>query len=62
MIICCVAPVAGFAIAFLLGVPLGTLGIVALLLLCPLGHLIMMRSMGKKYEGHNNEINLAEKK
>lgn len=63
MIICCLLPVVGFAVAFLLGIPLGTLGILALLLLCPLGHILMMRSMGKKNteHTHNNEIAVARK-
>ncbi len=54
MFICCLAPIVGFGVAFLLGIPLGTLGIVALLLLCPVGHIIMMRSMGKDHAGHDH--------
>jgi len=58
MVICCLLPVVGFAVAFFMGIPLGTLGTVALLLLCPLGHILMMRSMGKKHaEHHVSEMN-----
>ncbi len=63
MIICCLLPAVGFTVAFFLGVPLGTLGIVALLLLCPLGHIVMMWSMGEKHARHNHdeEISMAKK-
>lgn len=46
MLICCLVPILGLGVAWLLGVPLGTLGTVALLLLCPLGHFLMMRGGG----------------
>lgn len=62
MVICCLLPVVGFTVAFFLGIPLGTLGIAALLLLCPLGHILMMRSMGKKHAGHHvSEMNEVKK-
>ena len=54
MVICCLLPVVGFSVAFFLGIPLGTLGTAALFLLCPLGHILMMRSMGKKHAEHNH--------
>ncbi len=58
MVICCLLPVVGIAVAFFMGIPLGILGTVALFLLCPLGHILMMRSMGKKHaEHHVSEVN-----
>ncbi len=62
MVICCLLPVVGFAVAFFLGIPLGTLGTAALFLLCPLGHILMMRSMGKKHAQHDHVIETGESK
>ena len=63
MFICCLLPVVGFAVAFFLRIPLGMLGVVALVLLCPLGHIVMMWGMGKKHTEHtrNDEIGMAKK-
>ena len=62
MVICCLLPVVGFSVAFFLGIPLGTLGVVALFLLCPLGHILMMRSMGKKHVQHDHIVETSEAK
>lgn len=54
MLICCLLPLLGFGVAWLLGVPLGTLGIVLLFLFCPLSHIFMMRGMGKKHDAEHD--------
>ncbi len=61
MIICCALPLIGFGVAWLLGIPLGTLGITALILLCPLGHILMMVGMRKKHSEHTPAPPKAEK-
>ncbi len=43
MLICCLVPLVAFAVITVLGVPLTSLGYVILILLCPLGHLLLMR-------------------
>ena len=57
MILCCLIPLAGLGVAWVLGVRLGTLGIVALMLLCPLSHLLLMRGMNHKE--HHSDIPVA---
>ncbi|OGO24004.1 MAG: hypothetical protein A2Z28_03570 [Chloroflexi bacterium RBG_16_51_9] len=53
MLACCLLPVAAIVAVNFFKVPLGTLGLFALLLLCPIGHLILMRGMG--HNGHHQE-------
>ena len=51
MALCCLVPLGAIFAITVLGVPLGTLGTVAIVLLCPLMHIFMMRGMG----GHNHQ-------
>lgn len=46
MIICCVVPMALLAAIFAFRVPLDAIGLFAIMLLCPVMHLLMMRGMG----------------
>ena len=53
MLACCLLPVAAIVAVSVFKVQVGTLGLFALLLLCPVGHLLMMRGMGDK--GHHQK-------
>lgn len=46
MLACCLLPVAAIVAVSVFNVPVGTLGLYALFLLCPLGHFLLMRGMG----------------
>ena len=48
MLACCLLPVAAIVDVSVFKVPVGTLGLYALLLLCPLGHFFLMRGMDHK--------------
>ena len=45
MLLCCIIPLAAIFLVAVLGIPLSTLATVAILLLCPLLHILMMRGM-----------------
>ena len=49
MILCCGIPIVGVMAITFLGI-LGSWGYYALLLICPLGHLLMMRGMNSSAE------------
>ena len=55
MLACCLIPLAGLTIAILFDVPFNSIFFYGMLLLCPLLHVIMMRSMiGGRHEPTNH--------
>lgn len=45
MVACCLIPIAGFALVSLFNIPLKSLFLFAMILICPLSHILMMKFM-----------------
>ncbi len=55
MALCCLIPLAAIFLVSVLGIPLSSLATVALVLLCPLLHILMMRGMGGHSHGSQGQ-------
>ncbi len=53
MVICCLIPIAAFTLIAVFKVPVSGLLTIALILLCPVSHLIMMKFMPHEHEEHH---------
>jgi uncharacterized membrane protein len=53
LLVCCLIPVTAFAAFFLFNVPINTALLFALVLLCPLSHLLMMKYMWNADTAHH---------
>ncbi|MHB1006025.1 MAG: DUF2933 domain-containing protein [Chloroflexota bacterium] len=55
MVLCCAIPLAVLAAVNVFRIDLGNIGYFAIVLLCPLMHIFMMRGMGHDHSSHQTE-------
>jgi fatty acid desaturase len=58
MILCCLIPVAALGAIFLFNIPVSSVLLYGLILLCPISHLLMMKFMGHDHS-HNTTTSEA---
>ena len=59
MILCCAIPIVGILALSSLGI-LGSWGYIALILICPLGHVLMMRGMHSSHHHSRQQHGVKE--
>ena len=55
MVACCLIPIAGFALVSLFDIPLKSVFYFAMILFCPLSHILMMKFMGHGADHQHGE-------
>ena len=54
MLACCLVPIAALGLFALFNIPLNKLYLGAMILICPLSHLLMMKFMGHEHNEHQH--------